>query len=56
MYAETSDGTAFAFHDARSELGHHIEIYEPTVHLRSFYAMVREASIGWDGDAPVRDL
>lgn len=56
LYAETSDGTAFAFHDARPTRGHLIEIYEPTARLRGFYAMVREASIDWDGAEPVRDL
>jgi catechol 2,3-dioxygenase-like lactoylglutathione lyase family enzyme len=39
LYAEVSPtGTAFAFHDARTELGHLIEIYEGAPGLRSFYA------------------
>jgi hypothetical protein len=56
MYAETSDGTQFAFHDARAERGHYVEIYERTERLRRFYEMVREVSIGWDGTHPIRDL
>jgi hypothetical protein len=46
--------TRFAFHDARAELGHLIEIYEPTEPLRRFYAMVAEAAAGWDGRDPIR--
>jgi catechol 2,3-dioxygenase-like lactoylglutathione lyase family enzyme len=33
--------TAFAFHDARSTLGHLIEIYVGTPRLREFYAHIR---------------
>ena len=46
--------TRFSFHDARTELGHLIEIYEPTESLRRFYAMVAEAAAGWDGRDPIR--
>jgi Glyoxalase/Bleomycin resistance protein/Dioxygenase superfamily len=56
MYAETSDGTQFAFHDARAERGHYVEIYERTERLGRFYEMVRDASTGWDGAAPIRGL
>ncbi|MGI9596101.1 MAG: VOC family protein [Acidimicrobiales bacterium] len=48
--------TRFAFHDARPDLGHLIEIYEPSATLRGFYDMVADASDGWRGDEPVRIL
>ena len=54
MTARTSSGFAFAFHDARSDLGHLVEVYEPTDRVRSLYARVAEASRGWDGREPVR--
>lgn len=56
LYAETHTGMPFAFHDARADRGHLIEIYEGTSGLLGFYAMVREASIGWTGADPVREL
>ena len=36
--------TDFAFHDARPQLGHFIEIYEGSEPLRSFYTHVRTLS------------
>jgi hypothetical protein len=56
LYAETSTGMPFAFHDGIDELGHHIEIYERTDRLAAFYGMVRDASVGWTGADPVRAL
>ena len=56
LRASTSGGQSFAFHDARGTLGHLIEIYEQTDRLAGFYAMVREASISWDGQHPIRTL
>jgi catechol 2,3-dioxygenase-like lactoylglutathione lyase family enzyme len=56
LRAATSGGQAFAFHDARPTMGHLLEIYERTERLAGFYAMVREASVGWTGDDPVRVL
>lgn len=44
LYAEAG-ATPFAFHDARGDLGHLIEIYECTPPLVDFYAMVRERSL-----------
>jgi hypothetical protein len=41
--------TRFAFHDARSALGHFIEIYPPAPGTKAFYEMVRNAAVGWDG-------
>ena len=56
LYAETSAGMPFALHDARSALGHFIEIYEHTERLSRFYLMVRDASVGWSGADPIRRL
>lgn len=46
----------FAFHDARADLGHFVEIYEGGAPLRKFYEMVRQSSVNWDGDNPVRPI
>jgi hypothetical protein len=41
LYAEVAgSGTPFAFHDARQQLGHLIEIYVGSATLRNFYAHV----------------
>ncbi len=56
LYAETTTGMPFAFHDGRHERGHLIEIYERTAPLVGFYQMVRAASVGWRGADPVRRL
>ena len=52
----TAGTTRFSFHDARHELGHFVEIYEPSVGLVDFYAMVAASADGWDGTDPVRPL
>jgi catechol 2,3-dioxygenase-like lactoylglutathione lyase family enzyme len=51
-----SSTTRFHFLDAVPTLGHMIELYERSDRLAAFYAMVLEASIGWDGTDPVRPL
>jgi hypothetical protein len=56
LYAETAAGMPFAFHDARAERGHFIEIYERTDRLGRFYDMVRDAAVGWSGSDPIRVL
>ena len=56
LYARTTAGMAFSMHDARAELGHYIEIYEPTPRLRALYDMVRAAADEWSGDDPIRFL
>lgn len=55
MYAEVGP-MPFAFHDARDELGHFIEIYERTDRLADFYSMVRQAATDWDGSEALRSL
>jgi hypothetical protein len=56
LVAETSGGLRFAFHDARADLGHFVEIYEPAQRLVAFYAMVAAAAEDWTGDDPVRPV
>ena len=56
LYAETTTGMPFAFHNGLPDRGHLIEIYERTAALAWFYDMVRTASDGWDGADPVRHL
>ncbi len=48
-------GVEFGFIDAVSVMGHMIEIYEASPALLGFYEMVKDASIGWNGDDPLRD-
>ena len=56
MRAETAGGLAYAFHDARAELGHLVEVYEPRDEVLALYRKVAAAAEGWDGDQPVREL
>ena len=56
LWARTSGGQEFAFCDARAELGHLVELYEPSERLVGFYAMVAKAAEAWDGTRPVRIL
>jgi len=55
LYAEAGT-TAFAMHDARTELGHLIEIYQDSPGLLGFYDMVRVAAADWNGTDPIRML
>ena len=44
LFARTSGGQEFAFCDARRDLGHLVELYEPSERLRAFYEMVAAAA------------
>ncbi len=44
LWASTSGGQEFAFMDARAELGHLVELYEPSERLLAFYAKVAAAA------------
>ena len=55
MTAETAGGLRYAFHDSRADLGHLLEVYEPSPGLLALYATVAEAARSWDGDDPVRE-
>ena len=48
--------TRFHFVDAVATFGHMIELYERADRLLVFYEFVRQASDGWAGDDPVREL
>jgi hypothetical protein len=56
LWASTAGGQAFAFLDATADLGHYVELYEPSPRLLGFYRMVASAAEGWDGADPVREL
>lgn len=56
MEARTSGGVEFAMVDARSDVGHMLELYEPREDLEKFYSYVKRKSQGWDGQQPVRRL
>lgn len=55
MTAQTASGMRYAFHDAREQLGHLLEVYEPSPGVLRLYATVADAAHGWTGDDPVRD-
>ncbi len=53
--AKTLQGGAdFGFIDATKSLGHMIEIYPDAPGLRDFYDRIKQASVDWDGDNPLR--
>lgn len=54
LHARTAVGIEFAMIDTRPLFGHMLELYPPSAALTSFYAMVRQAAMDWDGDEPVR--
>ena len=56
LFAEMNDGFAFAMIDARAELGHMIELYQPVPQLTGFYDMVAAAAKKFDGSNPLRTI
>ena len=56
LWARTAAGQEFTFRDARAQLGHLVELYEPSDRLVAFYSMVAHAARAWNGDHPVRSL
>lgn len=56
LSASTPHGNNFAFHDARPQLGHLLEIYEPRPSILELYRRVADAATNWDGTDPVRRL
>lgn len=56
LRAETETGVEFVMLDTRPLLGHMLELYPPTAALTSFYAMVRQSALEWDGRDPVRHI
>ncbi len=55
MTAETASGLRYAFHDTRDELGHLLEVYEPSPGVLRLYGKVADAARGWNGEDPVRE-
>jgi hypothetical protein len=49
-------GFDFSFHNGSQLLGHHLEIHLDSAEFRDFFAMIRDASMAWDGTDPVRVL
>ncbi len=56
LWAETASGFGYAFHDARAQLGHLVEIYRPNDGVLRLYGKVAAAADGWDGTDPVREM
>ena len=52
----TTAGVRFVMVDARAQLGHMLELYQPGAQLKRFYEFVRRKSLGWDGTEPLRRL
>ena len=46
----------FTYLDASATLGHHVEIHDDSEAFRGFFAMMRDAGEGWDGEDPLRPL
>jgi hypothetical protein len=55
MTAETANGLRYAFHDSRPQLGHLLEVYEPSEAVLRLYRMVADAAKDWRGADPVRE-
>ncbi len=56
LHAEMKDGFVFEMIDATARYGHMIELYQGVPKLVGFYDMVRDASIGFDGQNPIREI
>jgi len=56
LTATTRSGNNFAFHDARPQLGHLVEIYEQRPTIMALYRKVADAATNWDGTDPVREM
>ena len=54
MSAEARGDTRFHFIDAVDQMGHFLELYEPSSALQSFYQKVRSEAEDWDGADPIR--
>src|SRR6202012_5797895 len=42
------------WHDARAQLGHHVELLRRSPQIEGFYELIRSSSVGWDGSEPLR--
>ena len=55
MHAKAGEVEA-RFHDATGLLGYAVELHRPSDFLSDFTARVKEASLGWDGRDPLRNV
>lgn len=46
----------FTMHNARAVWGHNVEIHADNPSFRGFWEQIREASVGWDGQSPIREM
>lgn len=56
LYAEVSPGVGFAMMDCVRELGHFVELYEPSAPLLAVYETVRTAALDFDGEKVIRPI
>jgi len=54
FYSELGPGQGVAFIDTVKAYGHMVEVYGSIPMVQQMYAMVKEASVGFDGTDPVR--
>jgi methylmalonyl-CoA/ethylmalonyl-CoA epimerase len=43
-----------SYHEAAHTIGHQVELHADSQGLRDFFAMIHDASVGWDGSDPLR--
>lgn len=56
QYGSTGTGGAFAYLDTEHHPGTYVELIQRDAAMRGLFEMIRTASVGWNGDAPVRRL
>ncbi|MFT4054146.1 MAG: VOC family protein [Novosphingobium sp.] len=56
LYAEVAPGVGFAMVDCVAELGHFVELYEPTPQLLAVYDLMRTSARDFDGSDPIRSF
>jgi hypothetical protein len=44
----------FTYHDGSDVFGHDLEIHTDSLGFRAHFDNIRNASVGWDGDDPIR--
>lgn len=56
LYATLTNGVEVFMVDTIERYGHMIEFYEPSADLMEIHDFIRQASLDFDGDRPVRDF
>jgi catechol 2,3-dioxygenase-like lactoylglutathione lyase family enzyme len=54
FHAGTSGPVSARWHDARVQLGHHIEVLKRCPEILGFYELIRSSAERWDGRDPLR--